>query len=136
MALSNRSPVSSDEISSSPSSDSTSTPRKTESGNSCKCLREIQRTDQKLWPLRTCTLVSNDETSSLPSSDSTSTIRKTASGNSCKSLREIKLTVIQRSDQKLWPSRTGTLVSSDDTSSSPSGDSTSTPRKPASGSSC
>jgi hypothetical protein len=38
--------VSSDETSSSPSSDSTSTPSKTPSGNSCKSLREIHRTDQ------------------------------------------------------------------------------------------
>jgi hypothetical protein len=45
--------VSSDETSALPSSDSTSTTRKTASGNSCKNLREIQRSDQKLWPLRT-----------------------------------------------------------------------------------
>jgi len=137
--------VSSDHTSSSPSgdssctqtpvqssqcSDSTSTPRKTESGNSCKRLREIPRSYQKLWPFRTGTLVSSDETSSSPSSDSTSSPRKTASGNSCKSLREI-----QRSDQKLWPFRTGTPVSSDETSSSPSGDSTSTLTKTASGNS-
>jgi hypothetical protein len=38
-----------DDTSASPSSDSTSTPRKTTSGNSCKILREIQRSDQKLW---------------------------------------------------------------------------------------
>jgi len=34
---------------------------------------------------------------------------------------------IQWSDQKLWPFQTDTLVSSDDTSASSSGDSTSTP---------
>jgi hypothetical protein len=47
----------------------------------------------------------------LPSSDSTSTTRKTASANSCKNLR-----AIQWSDQKLWPFRTGTLVSTVETS--------------------
>jgi hypothetical protein len=50
---------------------------------------------------------------------------------SCKYLMEI-----QRSDQMLWPFRTGSLVSSDDTSASSSGDSTSTPSKIASGNSC
>jgi hypothetical protein len=73
--------VSSDEPSSSPSGDSTSTPRKTTSGNSSRILRVIQRSDQKLWRFRTGTLVSSDETSSSPSRDSTSTPRKTASGN-------------------------------------------------------
>jgi hypothetical protein len=60
-------------------------------------LKMIQRSDQKLWPFRTCTL-SSDETSPSPSGDSTSTPRKTASENSCKKFREI-----QWSDQKLWP---------------------------------
>jgi hypothetical protein len=46
------------------------------------------------------------------------------------------LTEIQRWDQKLWPFRTGTLVVGDDTSASPSSDSTSTPRKTPSGNSC
>jgi len=45
---------------------------------------EIQRSDQKLWPFRTGTLVSSDDTSASSSSDSTSTTRKTASRNSCK----------------------------------------------------
>jgi hypothetical protein len=90
--------VSSDETSSSASGDSSSTPWKTASGNSSKILREIQRSDQKLWPFRTGTIVSSDETSSSASGDSTSTPTKTASGNYCKSLREI-----QRSDQKLCP---------------------------------
>jgi hypothetical protein len=85
--------VSSDETSSSPSSDSTSTPRKTASGNSSKILSVIQRSDQKLWRFRTGTMVSSDETSSSPSSDSTSTPRKTASGNSCKKLKEIQRSV-------------------------------------------
>jgi len=94
------------------------------SGNSCKNLRAIQQSDQKLRPFRTGTLVSSAETSASPSSDSTSTAMKTASGNSCKNLR-----AIQRSDQKLRPFRTGTLVSSPETSASPSSDSTSTLRK-------
>jgi hypothetical protein len=89
--------VAGDDTSASPSSDSTSTPRKTASRNSCKNLREIQRSDQKLWPFPTGTLVVADDTSTSPSSDSTSTPWKTASGNSYKILREI-----QRSDQKLW----------------------------------
>jgi hypothetical protein len=55
--------VAGDDTSASPSSDSTSTPRKTASGNSCKILREIQRTDQKLWPFRTRSPVSSDDTS-------------------------------------------------------------------------
>jgi len=96
------------------------TTRKTASGHSCKNLREIQRSDQKLWPFRTGTLVSSDETSASQSSDSTSTTRKTASGKSCKNLW-----AIQRSDQKLWPFRTGNLVSSYETSASHSSDSTS-----------
>jgi hypothetical protein len=79
--------VAGDDTSASPSSDSTSTPRKTASGNSCKILREIQRTDQKLWPFRTGTLVAGDDTSASPSSDSTSTPWKTGSGNSCKIFR-------------------------------------------------
>jgi len=94
-------------------------------------LRAIQRSDKKLWPFRTGTLVSSDQTSDSPSGDSISSTRKTASGNSCKTLR-----AIQRSDQKLWPFRTGTLVSIDDTSDSPSSDSTSSTRKTASGNSC
>jgi hypothetical protein len=58
-------------------------------------------------------------------------LRKTASGNSSKNLREI-----QRSDQKLMPFRTGTLVRGDETSTSPSSDSTSIPLKTASRNSC
>jgi len=88
--------VAGDDTSASPSSDSPSTPRKTASGNSCKILRKIQRSDQKLWPFPMGTLVASDDTFLLSSCDSTSTPRKTASGNSCKILREI-----QRSDQNL-----------------------------------
>jgi len=90
--------VSSDDTSASSSGDSTSTPSKIASGNSCKILREIQRLDQKLWPFRTGIRVSSDDTSASQSSDSTSTPRKTASGNYCKNLMEM-----QRSDQNLWP---------------------------------
>jgi hypothetical protein len=118
--------VSSDGTSASPSSDSTSTPRKTAFRNSSKILRVIQLSDQKLWPFRIGSQVRSDETSAAPSSDLTSTPRKTASGNSCKNLREI-----HRSDQKLYPYRTSTLVWSDDTSAAPSSGSTSTPRKTA-----
>jgi hypothetical protein len=107
--------VAGDDISASPSSDSTYTPRKMVSGNSCKILRTIQRSNQKLWTFRTGTMVAGDDTSASASSDSTSTPRKTASGNSCKILREI-----QRSDRKLWPFRTRTPVSSDDPSASSS----------------
>jgi hypothetical protein len=56
--------------------DSTSTPRKTASGNSCKNLNAIQRSDRKLWPFQTGMLVLSEETSTWPSSDSTSTLRK------------------------------------------------------------
>jgi hypothetical protein len=45
------------------------------------------------------------------------------------------LRVIQQSDQMLWPFRIGTLVWSDETYASPSIDSTSTPKKTASGNS-
>jgi hypothetical protein len=90
--------VPSDVTSASPSRDSTSTPRKTASGNYCKNLSAIQRSDQKLWPFQAGTLVSSDETYASPSSDCTSTTRKTASRNTCKNL-----SAIQRSDQKLWP---------------------------------
>ena len=86
------------ETSASPSCDSTSTPRKPASGNSCKNLMAIKRSDQKLGPFRTGSLVCSGETSASPTSDSTSTPRKPASGNSCKNLMAIKL-----SDQKLGP---------------------------------
>ena len=97
-------PVSSDETSSSPSGDSTSTPRKTTSGNSSKKLRDIQRSDQKLWPFRTGTMVSSDETSSSPSSDSTSTPRKTAFGNSYKiwGWSNVRITNYSSFEPLLW----------------------------------
>jgi len=62
--------------SNSSSFDSTSTIWKNASENSCKILIAIQRSDQKLWPLRTVTLTWGDQTSSSPSRDSTSTIWK------------------------------------------------------------
>jgi hypothetical protein len=130
--------VSSAETSASPSSDSTSTLRKTGFGNSCKNLWAIQRSDQKLRPFRTGTLVSSAETSASPSSPSTSTVRKTASRNSCKNLRKLveKFEGDPTVGSKLRPFQTGTLVSSAETSVSPSSDSTSTARKTASGNSC
>jgi hypothetical protein len=73
-----------DDTSASPSIDSTFTHRKMASENSCKILRDIQRTDQNVWPFGTGTLVAGDDASVSPSSDSPSTPRKTASGNSCK----------------------------------------------------
>jgi len=79
------------------SRDSTGTTRKTASGNYCKSLRAIQRSDQKLWPFSAFILVWRDMTSSSSSGDSIGTIRKTASANYCQTLR-----AIQRSDQKLW----------------------------------
>ena len=127
MALSNRSPDLERREFASPIRDSRSTPRKTASGNSSIILRSIQRSDQKLWPFRTGTLVWNDKTSASTSSDSTSAPTKTASENSSIILRSI-----QWSNQKLGPFRSGTLVWRDETSVSPSSNSTSTPRKPAS----
>jgi hypothetical protein len=82
--------VSSDDTSASPSSDSTCTPRKTASRNSCKNLIEIQRSDQMLWPFQTGTVVSTEYTSASSISICTSTPRKTASGNSCKNLMDIQ----------------------------------------------
>jgi len=78
------------ETSASPCCNSTSTPRKPASGNSCKNLMAIKRSDQKLWPFRTGSLVWSYETSASATSDSTSTPRKPASGNSCKNLMAIK----------------------------------------------
>jgi len=46
------------------------------STNSCKILIAIQRSDQKLWPVRTVTLAWRDQTSSSSSIDSTSYIWK------------------------------------------------------------
>src|SRR3990172_5955954 len=48
--------------------------RKRASGNSCKIWIAIQRSYQKLWPLRNVTLAWLYQTSSSPSIDSTSTI--------------------------------------------------------------
>jgi hypothetical protein len=124
----------------SPSSECTSTARKTPSGNSCKNLASvnscktpwpIQRWDQKLWPFQNGTQVWRDEPSASAISDSTSTSRKTASRNFCKNLMSI-----QRSDQKFWPFRTSTLVWRVNTSASSSSESKSTPRKTSSGNSC
>jgi len=87
-----------DQTSSSSSIDNSSTPWKSASGNSCKSLIAIQRSDRKLCPFRTIHQVWLDQTSSSPSIDSSSTQWKSASGNSRKSLIPI-----QRSDRKLLP---------------------------------
>jgi len=79
-----------DQTFASPSSDSTSTPRKTASENSYKNYRVIKRSDQKLWPFGIVTLVGRDQTSASPSSDSASTPKKTASENSSKNLRAVQ----------------------------------------------
>jgi len=86
-----------DQTSSSSSIDSSSIAWKSSSGNSCKSLIAIQRSDRKLWPFRTVHQGWLDETSSSPSIDPSSTAWKNSSGNSCKSL-----IAIQRSDRKLW----------------------------------
>jgi len=139
-------------MSSSLNSDSIAYPMKIASGNPCKNLSAIQRSEQKLWPFWADTQVrptrhprhrvaisyqtqgkqpletavkfwerSNsrikrygplepilkvaDKTSSLLNSDSIAYPIKTTSGNPCKNL-----SVIQRSDQKLWPFSADTLV--------------------------
>ena len=88
------------------------------SGNYCKTLSAIQRSDQKLWHFSVVILVRLDKTSSSTSRDSIGTSMKTASGNYCKTLR-----AIQRSDHKFWPNTAVILVWRDKTSSSPSRDS-------------
>jgi len=130
MALANRPPAWLDQTSSSSSIDSSSTQWKRASGNSSKSLIAIQRSDRKLWPLRTVHPAWLDQTSSSPSMDSLPTPWKRASGKSSKSL-----IAIQRSDRKLWPLRNVHPVWHDQISSSPSIDSSSTPWKRASGNS-
>jgi len=96
-------------------------------GNSSKSLIANQRSDRKLWPLRTVHPAWLDQTSSSSSIDSSSTPWKKASGNSSKSL-----IAIQRSDRKLLPFRTVHPAWLEQTSSSPSIDSLPTPWKRAS----
>jgi len=99
-------------------------------GKSSKSLIANQRSDRKLWPLRTVHPAWLNQTSSSSSIYSSSTPWKKASGNSSKSL-----IAIQRSDRKLLPFRTVNQARRDQTSSSPSIDSSSTPWKRASGNS-
>jgi len=87
-----------DQTLSSPSNDPSCTTWKRASGNPSKSLIAIQRSDRKLWHLRTVHQAWLDHTSSSPSIDPSSTPWKRASGNSSKSL-----IAIQRSDRKLWP---------------------------------
>jgi hypothetical protein len=69
----------------------------TASGNSCKTLSAIQRSDQKLYPFSAVIPVWRVKTSSSSSRDYIGITRKTAFENYCKSF-----SAIQRSDQKLW----------------------------------
>jgi hypothetical protein len=55
-----------DQTASSASIDSSSTPWKWASGNSCKCLIAIQRSNRKLWLFRNVTQAWGDHTSSSP----------------------------------------------------------------------
>jgi hypothetical protein len=105
--------------------------QKTPFGNSCKTLRAIQQSDQKLRSFRTVTLIWPDQTSASQSSDSTSSTRNTTSRNPCKNFR-----AIQWLNQKLWLFRTVTLIPCDKTSSSPSKDSKSTRTQTTSRNSC
>ena len=105
--------------------------RKTASGNSCKNLSAIQRSDQKLWPFSAIILVWRAKTASSTSTDSIGTTRKRSSGNYCKNL-----SAIQRSDQKLWPFSTIILVWRAKTASSTSTDSIGTTSKRSSGNYC
>jgi hypothetical protein len=129
---------------------------KTASGNYCKTLSSIPRSDQKLdpfspfilvWRDRTFTSLSrdsiattkkmeswnswHDDTCSSLSSASFATKRKIASPNYCKTL-----STIQRSDQKLELYSLVTLVYRDWTFASQSRDSIGTTRKMASRNSC
>ena len=58
--------------------------QKTPFGNSCKTLRAIQQSDQKLWPFSAFISVWRDMTSSSTSRDSIRNTRETVSGNYCK----------------------------------------------------
>jgi hypothetical protein len=78
--------------------DSIGTSRNTGSGNCCKTVRAIQRSDQKLWPISAVISIWGDKTSSSTSRHSIGTSRKTAFENYSRTL-----SAIQRSDQKFWP---------------------------------
>jgi hypothetical protein len=101
------------------------------SGNYCKTLSAIQRSDQKLWPFSVVIPVWRDKTSSSASRESIGTSWKTGSGNYCKTLSAIQL-----SDQKLWPFSAVIPVWRYKTSSSPSRHSIGTSRNTGSGNYC
>jgi hypothetical protein len=101
------------------------------SGNYCKTLSAIQRSNQKLWPFWAVITVWRDNTSSSMSRDSICATRKTASENYCRTL-----STIQRSIQNLWPFSAVIPVWRDKTSSSTSRDSIGTTRKTAFGNTC
>ena len=128
MAISNRYSSLARQTSSSPSFDSSSTPCKRAFGKSSKSLTAIQRSDQKLWPFRTVTQAWRVRPHHHQVSIPHQLHAKGHPENSSKSL-----IAIQRSDHKLWPFRTVTQACRDQTSSSPSIDSLSTPCKRASG---
>jgi hypothetical protein len=113
---------------SSTSRDSIGKTRTMASGNYCETLSAIQRSDQKLRPFSTVTLVWRDKTTSSMSRDSIGNRRKTVSGNYYNTLR-----AIQWSDQKLWPFSPVIPVWLHKASSSTSKDSIGTTRKTASG---
>ena len=66
--------------------DSMGNTRKTASGNYCKTLSAIQRSDQKLWPFSAVIPVWRDKTSSSTSRDSMGSTRKMDSENYCKNI--------------------------------------------------
>ena len=119
-----------DQISSSLSIESTSTIWKRASRNSCKILVTIQQRIKSYGPFEP--LLWPGATRARPPRVSTP---HPLYGKGHPQTRKI-LIAIQRLDQKLWLVRTVTLAWRDQTSSSPSIDSTSTIRKRASGNSC
>jgi hypothetical protein len=66
------------------------TTMKTASGNYCKTLSAIQRSDQKLWPFSAFIPVWRDMTSTSTSRDCICRTRKTTSGNYCETLSAIQ----------------------------------------------
>jgi hypothetical protein len=114
----------SDKTSASPSGVSTSTPRKTASGNSSIILRVIQRLDQSYGAFET--VLWSGATRPPPHLVA---IPHLLQGKQRPETLLKFWRVIQRSDQKLWPFRMGTMVWNDKTSASTSSNSTSTPTK-------
>jgi len=114
-----------DQTSSSPSIDSSSTPCKRACGNSSYSLTAIQRSDQSSGHFEPLLKPGATRPHHLRVSIPHQLHAKGHPENSIKSLN-----VIQRSDQNLWPFRTVTQAWRDQTSSSPSIDSSSTPSSP------